>query len=390
MATSNGSSGDDTILGGTSNDQLNGGAGDDSIYGGAGNDQLSGGSGDDTLDGGAGSDKLVGGSGDDLLIWKYADYVSQPKAVDIYAGDSGLDTLRIVISASEWQNNPELRTDALKFLDYLATAKYTNGGQITGGSFTFSSINLTVSTVEHLEIGYYRDGEFIKIDPRDTTAVAPSAPDLIVVSDTGRSNTDDNTSDNTPTVAGSGAEAGATVTLYANNGTTVLGSTIADAAGNWTITSSLLADGVHTLQVRQTDVSGNTSALSPELVVTIDTAAPTAPVLDLVTADDTGANTSDNQTNKSSVRIDVTAEAGSLVILSDGQKVTANAQGVATFTVVLAEGANTFTATATDAAGNVSPAGSLTISRDSTITTPELTIAAADLVTNAAEAGSVS
>ena len=44
-------------------------------------------------------------------------------------------------------------------------------------------------------------------------------------------------------VTGSGAEAGATVTLFDTNGTTVLGTAVADAAGNWTITSSLLSDG---------------------------------------------------------------------------------------------------------------------------------------------------
>ena len=46
-------------------------------------------------------------------------------------------------------------------------------------------------------------------------------------------------------MTGSGAEAGATVTLFDTNGTTVLGTTTADVNGNWTITSSLLTDGDH-------------------------------------------------------------------------------------------------------------------------------------------------
>ena len=40
-------------------------------------------------------------------------------------------------------------------------------------------------------------------------------------------------------------------------GTTVLGSTTADGSGNWSITSSALADGVHNLTARATDLAGN-------------------------------------------------------------------------------------------------------------------------------------
>ena len=75
----------------------------------------------------------------------------------------------------------------------------------------------------------------------DTVAAAPSAPDLIAASDSGTSNTDNLTSDTTPTVTGSGAEAGATVTLFDTNGTTVLGTATADGSGNWSITSSTLS-----------------------------------------------------------------------------------------------------------------------------------------------------
>ena len=60
----------------------------------------------------------------------------------------------------------------------------------------------------------------------------------------GRPSTDNLTNDTTPTVTGSGAEAGATVTLYDTNGTTVLGTATADGSGNWSITSSTLSAGV--------------------------------------------------------------------------------------------------------------------------------------------------
>jgi hypothetical protein len=62
---------------------------------------------------------------------------------------------------------------------------------------------------------------------------APTAPinlDLIAASDTGTSDTDNITDDTTPTISG-GAEAGSTVRLYDTNGTTLLGTAVADGAG---------------------------------------------------------------------------------------------------------------------------------------------------------------
>src|SRR5207253_3180461 len=107
----------------------------------------------------------------------------------------------------------------------------------------------------------------------DTTAAAPSAPDMTAASDTGSSSTDNITNNTTPVFSGSGAEAGATVTLFDTNGTTVLGTATADALGNSPTTSSTLSSGSHTLTAKQTDIAGNTSAASAGLAVTIDTAA---------------------------------------------------------------------------------------------------------------------
>lgn len=58
---------DDLLVGGVGNDKLRGEAGDDMIFGGAGNDFVDGGSGDDLLVGGAGTDKMVGGTGSDTI-----------------------------------------------------------------------------------------------------------------------------------------------------------------------------------------------------------------------------------------------------------------------------------------------------------------------------------
>src|SRR5207244_1325931 len=100
----------------------------------------------------------------------------------------------------------------------------------------------------------------------NSTAAGTSAPDL--TTDSGSSSTDNITNVTTPALTGSGAEAGATVTLFDTNGTTVLGTGVADGTGNWSVTSSALAAGVHTLTAKQTDIAGNTSVASASLSVT--------------------------------------------------------------------------------------------------------------------------
>jgi hypothetical protein len=77
----------------------------------------------------------------------------------------------------------------------------------------------------------------------DMIAPAISSPDLDPASDSGTSDHDNITKDNTPSFTGT-AEPGATVDLM--EGTSVLGTTSADALGNWTITSSILTTAATT------------------------------------------------------------------------------------------------------------------------------------------------
>ena len=63
-----GGSGDDTIIGDGSSNDLNGGDGNDSLNGGTGNDTLDGAGGNDALLGSGGTDTLLGGEGDDTLL----------------------------------------------------------------------------------------------------------------------------------------------------------------------------------------------------------------------------------------------------------------------------------------------------------------------------------
>ncbi|WP_323924451.1 retention module-containing protein [Aeromonas veronii] len=93
--------------------------------------------------------------------------------------------------------------------------------------------------------------------------------DLADESDTGASQTDDLTRDNTPLLQGKG-EPGATVTL--SLGGSVLIVLTVDAAGNWQYQlPQTLADGQYQFQVNSVDIAGNRA--SDTLVINVDTQA---------------------------------------------------------------------------------------------------------------------
>ncbi|MEZ0168380.1 Ig-like domain-containing protein [Microvirga sp. TS319] len=115
------------------------------------------------------------------------------------------------------------------------------------------------------------DSPPLKVTIDYTAPSAPSVPDLTTASDTGLSGADNITGDTTPTFTGT-ADAGETVRLYADG--IQVGSTTADASGNWTITANTLDQGTYTITARAVDTAGNASWDSQGLRVTIDTAAP--------------------------------------------------------------------------------------------------------------------
>ncbi|MDX8391446.1 MAG: Ig-like domain-containing protein, partial [Mariprofundaceae bacterium] len=76
----------------------------------------------------------------------------------------------------------------------------------------------------------------------------------------------------TPTISGTG-EAGATLKVFDTDGTTLIGTTTVDGAGNWTLISASLTQSSHTLHVKQTDAAGN---VSPEKTVSFSIASTSA------------------------------------------------------------------------------------------------------------------
>lgn len=95
-----GGAGRDAMAGGSGDDVLLGGAGADTLCGGAGNDVLEGGDDGDVLDGGAGADTLDGGAGNDTAV--YSSDLRQA-GQDVYRGGSGTDTLRLLLTAAQYE-----------------------------------------------------------------------------------------------------------------------------------------------------------------------------------------------------------------------------------------------------------------------------------------------
>jgi large repetitive protein len=157
------------------------------------------------------------------------------------------------------------------------------------------------------------------------------------------------------------AVAGSTVGLF--DGTILIGTTTADAKGNWVATPlSKLGEGAHTITAKTVDSGGNTSQASNSLAFTVDTIAPNKPAFSLDAASDTGLSSSDKITNVKKPKINGSAETGSTVTLLEGTTVLGTATVTAgsagdSFSITsgsLTDGVHVLTVQAKDAAGNIS------------------------------------
>jgi hypothetical protein len=254
-------------------------------------------------------------------------------------------------------------------------------GTATAGTYTFATATLAAGT--HLLSAKATDlaantsvASTASTVVVDTTApAAPPVPALSTASDSGRSSTDKITNVKTPTFTGT-AEAASTVTLY--DGMQVVGSGTV-TGGSWSMATSSLGDGSHSVTAQATDVAGNTSTASAAASVTVDTLAPDPPSKPVMTAaTDTGVSTTDGITKTTAPTFTGTTEKKAIVILRDGATTVATSSAVnsgsySLASSALANGSHTITATATDVAGNVSSSSTVSTAVIDTIA-PTVTV----------------
>ena len=184
-----------------------------------------------------------------------------------------------VITVS-FTSNEAIQTPVVTLAGRAATVANAGGNNWTGaitvaagdsqGAVALSIVFQDLAGTSGTTVTAVTSGGAVSIDT--VAPGTPSPPDLASASDTGASNTDNITKTTTPTFIGT-ATTGATVTLYDTNGTTVLGTATA-TSGSWSIVSTTLGAGNHTITAKASDAAGNLSAASSGLTVTIDTAAP--------------------------------------------------------------------------------------------------------------------
>ncbi|MFY9995003.1 MAG: BapA/Bap/LapF family large adhesin [Leclercia sp.] len=244
------------------------------------------------------------------------------------------------------------------------TADATTGAWTfpVGGALSEASHSFTATATVGGQTSGQSPGATVTIDltPPAAPAFGTVVDDVGTVSGSVASGTP--TNDAQPTLNGT-ATPGDTINIY--SGDTLLASVPVGTTGAWSYTPTQpLTDGTYTLTLSATDPAGNESLRSPSFSLVVDTVAlaPTIAGADDNVGPVTGNVASGGSTNDNTPTLSGTAEANSTVAIYEGQKllgtVTASATGAWSFTptVVLAEGVHTFTAIATDTAGNVSPA----------------------------------
>jgi hypothetical protein len=269
---------------------------------------------------------------------------------------------------------------------YVIPATGCDLGTLSDGTWSISA------TDTHPTAGASAASSTLSVTVDTSRPTAPSGVDLLAASDTGSSDSDNNTNDTTPTLSASGGTNGDTMTISATNGTTTVSCTyVIGAATNCTLPT--LTDGTWNISSTLTDPLGNESAASSALPVTIATSSPSRSAPDLLATSDNGASNSDNITNDSTPEISIAgALAGDVVTVS---ATNGTATLTCTYTVgaatscslpTLSDGTWTVSASVTDAAGNTGPAtGSLPITIDATAPSNPV---APDLATTSDNGGS--
>ena len=149
----------------------------------------------------------------------------------------------------------------------------------TSGSCTFPSLSNSTYSIAAVQsfggINSETSTALANVVINKTTLSTPAAPDMASASDLGRSNSDDITSDSTPTINTSGSFTGTATVTAAKTGSTSVTCNVSSS----TCTLGTLSDGSWSITATDTDSFGN-SSISSSISITIDTVAPTKPIVD--------------------------------------------------------------------------------------------------------------
>jgi hypothetical protein len=212
------------------------------------------------------------------------------------------------------------------------------------GVWSYNSLALSDATHSFTAQSVNTTGDISATSSSFKVTVDTTAPVLTLATSDGGVANNGVTGLNHFTLTGTG-EAGRQVQLF--DGAKQIGSALVDGTGAWSFATASLTDGAHAFTVKETDAAGNVGT-SAALNVTVDTAAPNAPIVNTAIVGSNG-----------SMDVSGTAEAGAIVRLYDGAKLlgtgTVAANGAWTINIgTPAAGAHAFSATATDTAGNLS------------------------------------
>ncbi len=292
---------------------------------------------------------------------------------------------------SSSDKNTFIATPTITGTTTAATTVYLYTGTTVVGSFyaastTFSMVSSTLADASHVITTKAADaaGNLSPVSTSITVVIdtiappAASAPLLVATtSDTGRSATDRITNNTTPVVTGTN-DSKAIVTLF--DSATQVGQ-VTTTTTSYSVPSTSLAPGTHTLSVTSEDVAGNAGPSSPTTSILIDTTPPDAPSDPvLAAASDSGVSNSDRITKTTTLTFTGAGEEVAYVRLFDAGVATGTSPGSTVAagvysgaTSVLTGGTHTITAKATDVAGNVSVAsGSTSVVVD--LTAPTVTV----------------
>ena len=169
--------GNSVITAGDGGNTIATGAGINQVTSGSGNDTIATAAGDDIVKGGGGSDKVTTLAGADTLI--YVAENNDASSIDLYDGGTGIDTLLLELTQDE-STDIDIQTDIENYQAFLASST----GESTG-SFTFSSLGLTVNNIEELVVTVAEpvDEEPVVGEPVDEEPVQPVAGEPVDIDD---------------------------------------------------------------------------------------------------------------------------------------------------------------------------------------------------------------